>query len=81
MQPDFETAHFLNGFGHSGWQVPLPAELAASLQAVAPVARFGPVETVPELPDHWDVIEEANDGLSVPAGHQPGAHLPQFDVQ
>ncbi|OYW34124.1 MAG: dehydrogenase [Rhizobiales bacterium 12-66-7] len=56
VQPDFETAHFLNGFGHRDgrfrlkprWdKVPFPAP-----------EKFGVAE-MPEFPDHWAVIEEA----------------------
>lgn len=58
VQPDFETAHFLNGFGHRDgryhlkpdWdKVPFPAP-----------GRFGPHGQMPPFPDHWAVIEEAN---------------------
>jgi len=58
-QPDFETAHFINGFGHSDgkfhfhpdWKTPkLPKTIVVDENV-----------DFPELPDHWDVIEAADD--------------------
>ena len=58
VQPDFETAHYLNGFGHRDgkfrfrpdWpKVPNPNE-----------GLVGPHAQMPELPDQWDVIEQAD---------------------
>jgi anaerobic selenocysteine-containing dehydrogenase len=57
-QPDFETAHYINGFAYPGgkfrfkpdWpKVPFRMPFHA-----------GPVEAMPRLPDHWGVIEEAD---------------------
>jgi anaerobic selenocysteine-containing dehydrogenase len=57
-QPDFETAHYLKGFNYPGgkfrfkpdWpHVPFRSPWHA-----------GPVDTMPKLPDHWEVIEEAD---------------------
>jgi len=56
-QPDFETAHYLNGFAwpdgkfrfKPDWRtVPFRSPWHA-----------GPVDDMPKLPDHWEVIEEA----------------------
>jgi anaerobic selenocysteine-containing dehydrogenase len=58
-QPDFATAHYLNGFAwpdgkfrfKPDWpNVPFPREGGVA----------GPVETMPNLPDHWNAIEEAD---------------------
>jgi len=58
-QPDFATAHYLNGFAwpdgkfrfKPDWPtVPFPRHGGAC----------GPVETMPGLPDHWNAIEEAD---------------------
>ncbi|WP_420102459.1 molybdopterin oxidoreductase family protein [Bosea sp. (in: a-proteobacteria)] len=58
VQPDFETAHYLKGFGHRDgkfrfrpdWpKVPNPNE-----------GLVGPYAQMPELPDQWDVIEQAD---------------------
>jgi anaerobic selenocysteine-containing dehydrogenase len=58
-QPDFETAHYIDGFGYPDkkfrfkpdWStVPFPRTAGV----------FGPATQMPALPDHWTVIEEAD---------------------
>jgi anaerobic selenocysteine-containing dehydrogenase len=58
-QPDFASAHYLNGFAYPDgkfrfkpdWPtVPFPRPWHA-----------GPVDAMPVLPDHWEVIEEVDD--------------------
>jgi anaerobic selenocysteine-containing dehydrogenase len=56
-QPDFEDAHYLNGFGHPDGRF----RFAPHWDAVRPHG-FGPVGApgnMPTLPDHFEVIEEA----------------------
>ena len=49
-QADFETAHFLNGFGHADGRFHFAADWAA----------IGPdYAGMPRLPDHWDAIDGA----------------------
>lgn len=57
--PPFNAAHFLHGFGHRegkfhfspNWKkVPLKND-----------GLMGPWESMPLFPDHWEVIEEANE--------------------
>jgi anaerobic selenocysteine-containing dehydrogenase len=57
-QPDFETAHYVRGFGYADgkfrfapdWdKVPSPRS-----------ADWGLGAAMPKLPDHWDVIEKAD---------------------
>ena len=58
-QPDFETSHYINGFNYPGGKFRFRPDWTD-----IPVARrhdWGIAETVPGLPDHWDVIERAND--------------------
>jgi len=60
-QPDFERAHFLDGFGHPDGKF----RFAPDWSAVTP-AGFGPdgaPGAMPRLPDHWDSIEEATDEM------------------
>ena len=58
-QPDFATAHYLERLCLPGRQIPLQAGLAQrAVPALAPHRR--PVPAIPPLPDHWDVIEEAD---------------------
>ena len=59
-QPDFETAHFLNGFGHTDGKYHFrPDWQAQSSQKT--VNGLVPADDIPSLPDHWPVIEEADD--------------------
>jgi anaerobic selenocysteine-containing dehydrogenase len=59
--PPYNAAHFLHGFGHRegkfhfspNWKkVPLKND-----------GLMGPWESMPLFPDHWEVIEEANDAF------------------
>ena len=58
-QPDFETAHYVNGFAYPDGKFRFKPDW--------PNAPFGrwhryemPTKPMPTLPDHWDVIEEAD---------------------
>jgi anaerobic selenocysteine-containing dehydrogenase len=64
LQPPFEEAHFLSGFGHPDkkyrfrpqWETtPAPNRPPQSMGG-----SFGPVTQLPELPDHVDLIEVAD---------------------
>ncbi len=60
-QPSFDEAHFIGGFGHPDKRY----HFAADWSAPAPAA-FGPAgatATMPSLPDHWDVIENATSDM------------------
>ncbi len=59
VQPPFEEAHFLNGFGHADRRF----HFAANWTAAGLTAFSGPgaAAAMPRLPDHWDVIENATD--------------------
>ena len=55
-QPGFETAHFLDGFAHSGGKFRFAPDWSGFSRA-----RFGPRNPAPpRLPDHWQVIEAAD---------------------
>jgi anaerobic selenocysteine-containing dehydrogenase len=58
-QPDFATAHYVHGFnwpdGRFRFKPDWPNVPFRSNY------RSGPYEHMPALPDHWDVIEEADD--------------------
>jgi anaerobic selenocysteine-containing dehydrogenase len=57
-QPDFETSHYLNGFAYPDGKFRFKPEW--------PNVPFGrdhgdiAAPTIPSLPDHWEVIEEAD---------------------
>ncbi|MDQ4061253.1 MAG: molybdopterin oxidoreductase family protein [Pseudomonadota bacterium] len=58
-QPDFDTAHYRRGFGYKDGKFRFKPDW--------PKVRFpnpgpmGPWEAIPSLPDHWEVIEEADE--------------------
>ena len=59
LQPPFETAHYLDGFGMAGRQVPLQAGLADGAVQAARTA-WARWRRLPALPDHWAMIEVAD---------------------
>ncbi|TCT03268.1 molybdopterin-dependent oxidoreductase [Aquabacter spiritensis] len=59
VAPDFATAHFLTGFGHKDKRFRLKVDWP-NIAYPAP-AKFGPVDDMPSLPDHWAVIEAATE--------------------
>ena len=62
MQPGFEQAHFLGGFGHADGKFHFRVDWAETLAPNRPEhgKAFGPVATMPELPDYWDAVEKAD---------------------
>ncbi|MFD1625188.1 molybdopterin-containing oxidoreductase family protein [Azospirillum griseum] len=58
-QPDFRTAHCLDGFHWPDGRFRLKPDWTG-LTYPAP-AQFGPVADMPAYPDHWAVIEAADD--------------------
>jgi anaerobic selenocysteine-containing dehydrogenase len=59
-QPDFDTAHYVNGFAYPDGRFRFSPEWTAVRFANA--GPMGPHGTMPCLPDHWEVIEEVDDG-------------------
>ena len=57
-QPDFETAHFINGFAHADGKFHFRPDW--STPKVPGSFQLPEWENMPELPDHWDVIENAD---------------------
>jgi anaerobic selenocysteine-containing dehydrogenase len=58
VQPDFETAHYLKGFGYRDGKFRFSPDWPKVPNANA--GPMGPVQDMPALPDHWAVIEEAD---------------------
>ena len=57
-QPSFEQAHFLNGFAHADRKFHFRVDWTkVRTENYGPV---GPVAAMPDLPDHWQAIEEAD---------------------
>ena len=63
LQPDFETAHYLKGFGHADGKFHFKPDWGRSASPNKPEAGvvLGPWQTMPELPDQWDSIELADE--------------------
>src|SRR5229473_2336634 len=56
LQPDFCTSHYLDGFAHADKKFHFKADWAHPPFGI----RMGELATMPALPDHWAVIEEAD---------------------
>jgi anaerobic selenocysteine-containing dehydrogenase len=58
IQPDFRTSHYLDGFAHADKKFHFKADWAHP-----PWGKpgLGPWEQMPSLPDHWTIIEEADE--------------------
>jgi anaerobic selenocysteine-containing dehydrogenase len=58
IQPDFRTSHYLDGFAHADKKFHFKADWANP-----PFGNpgLGPWAQMPSLPDHWIVIEEADE--------------------
>ena len=71
-QPDFDTAHYLNGFAHADKKF----RFSPDWTAFRPNG-FGPAgftQGLPEFPDHWAVIEEANEEMPFRMVTAPARH-------
>ncbi|MDQ0319806.1 anaerobic selenocysteine-containing dehydrogenase [Pararhizobium capsulatum DSM 1112] len=63
IQPDFDTAHFINGFGHPDGKFRFKADWTGTPAPNRPpkaLGAFGPHQDLPEFPDHVDLIEVAD---------------------
>lgn len=72
-QPSFDDAHFVHGFGHADRRY----HFAPDWSAVGPV-DFGPagkLASMPGLPDHWDVIENATADMPFRLVTAPARHF------
>lgn len=64
VQPDFETAHFLKGFGHPDGKFRFKPQWVGGIAPNKPPksmgVAFGPYDRLPEFPDHVELIEVAD---------------------
>src|SRR5580700_8889518 len=58
IQPDFRTSHYLDGFAHADGKFHFKADWAHPPWGTA---GMGPWQQMPSLPDHWTIIEEADE--------------------
>jgi anaerobic selenocysteine-containing dehydrogenase len=71
-QPDFETSHYVNGFAHPDGKF----HFSPDWHRLRPNG-FGPdgfYDAIPDLPDHWAVIEEATDAMPYRLVTAPARH-------
>ena len=71
-QPEFSTSHYLDGFGYADGKFRFKPNWSD-----VPVGRrhdWGLGERVPRLPDHWDVIENADDDHPFRLATSPARH-------
>lgn len=59
IQPDFRKSHYLDGFAHKDGKFHFKADWAQV--PGANTLNLGPIADMPSLPDHWAVIENADD--------------------
>ena len=71
-QPDFETSHYLNGFAHPDGKFRFSPEWS-DLRPNG-FAPDGFHACIPELPDHWSVIEEATEAMPYRLVTAPARH-------
>ncbi|EFO29644.1 molybdopterin oxidoreductase [Roseibium sp. TrichSKD4] len=62
LQPDFEDAHYINGFGHADGKFHFRPDWGSSPSPNKPKGEpMGPWSSMPDLPDHWDSIEQPDE--------------------
>jgi anaerobic selenocysteine-containing dehydrogenase len=59
LQPDFETSHFIRGFGWPDGKYRFKADWPST--PFGNIGLQGPWRSMPTFPDHWDVLENADD--------------------
>ena len=59
MQPDFETAHFLKGFAWPDGKYRFKLDWRST--PFSNIGMLGPWRSLPVFPDHWDVLENADE--------------------
>ena len=72
-QPSFDDAHFVHGFGHADRRY----HFAPDWSAVGPLdfVPAGKLASMPGLPDHWDVIENATADMPFRLVTAPARHF------
>src|SRR5882724_4286255 len=59
IQPDFRTSHYLDGFAHADGKFHFKADW--SCVPMGNAGLMGAWDHIPRLPDHWTIIEEADE--------------------
>ena len=79
MQPDFETAHYTNGFAWPDRKFRFKPDWPK-----VPIGRrhdWGIADTVPSLPDFWDINEKADAAHPFRLATSPSRELSQLVLQ
>jgi anaerobic selenocysteine-containing dehydrogenase len=61
VQTDFETSHFLNGFGHPDGKYHFKADWKNAHVLLSKMGSLGPVENMSAFPDHYAAHEQADE--------------------
>jgi anaerobic selenocysteine-containing dehydrogenase len=61
VQPDFDTAHFIKGFGHPDGKFRFKPDWKQAGRVLSNMGPLGPVEDMPAWPDHWDVTDRTSE--------------------
>ena len=61
VQPDFDTAHFINGFGHPDGKFRFKPDWKQAGRVLSNMGPLGPFEAMPAWPDHWAVTERTSE--------------------
>jgi anaerobic selenocysteine-containing dehydrogenase len=72
-QPDFETAHYLNGFAWSDGRFRFKPDWR-NVPYRHPWTA-GPIDDMPGLPDHWEIIEEVDERHPFRLATSPSRHF------
>src|SRR3984893_4952322 len=59
LQPDFRTSHYLDGFAHADGKFHFKADWAHP--PIGNAGLMGAWDQMPSLPDHWTIIEQADE--------------------
>ncbi len=73
VQPGFEKAHFLDGFGYRDGKFRFRPDWTKVPSTNA--GPMGPWELMPSLPDHWDVIERETQDYPFRLATSPARHF------
>jgi anaerobic selenocysteine-containing dehydrogenase len=73
VQPPFREAHYLDGFGHADGRFRFKPDWARVRDA--DLGPMGPWTSLPALPDHCAVIEEATEELPFRLATSPARHF------
>jgi anaerobic selenocysteine-containing dehydrogenase len=57
VQPDFDTAHYIKGFGHPDGKFRFKPNWKQAASVISSMGALGPWEQMPAWPDHWAVTE------------------------